>query len=783
MSNDPSSFQISANTAFPQQGQVDWVSFGSVVYSLTASTLQRFSSAGVQPATYAAGIALANRFKIGSLGERRINDAIQNLRGVPGFDQILYFGFGHKSFVKLLAEDPKGSDLVALCSCLGEMHSETVTAWVLRELWSIEGFPDDYKPPHSQFMALAKACAGVLAGTSFSKTVAGMHLQVWDDWYKSIIMVSPAVDIARVLNGLFKISRGEVDTITVLGYNECAFIAGVAQWLFNFTVRVEDEGGRLVYTNTPEHETAQVTLRYVEVDRQRNPMLLANTTYILRSHRELLIQTPDDSLLKFALRAPWDECLSRLFGVADFDNKLIKNSKTFGGFLGSVARIYAAVAKGEIELESESKRSEVESNYRYLSEAAYGRGFAHSIISIFPELKCETDFVDSLDTAVGVAVDIARRDIEFYLRSLQSLCSCMTCSPRMLKFHHRCLVTMAFTLYHLVLIVACVDYPSDLHPTLSGLEEIYQHCTFIWGNPNVSAPPKGYQTWEYCLDQLRILRSNNLQHRRADEFEEPVPGPLASAFLIFVGIWPQHNTSKDKADCCTGLCSMGLCFYMDSLRLLSSSAELAQKVHIIPGHIEWQNRSYDAVVDGIYHDSLRPTVPKAMFEEAVDTPPENALRKEEVSITSLVAERSTEREVAFYYKASIPNGTVYIQPGFSSRHICRSTGRTSCDKTTCMSLPWPCTFVRKGWEMDREFHDKLHYQNGISCCVWEFRDDFARCAALAVLYNAREHGKRKTTYLLRTGECIPCSVRALLARDWSLVDKTKGLNEGVVHIL
>ena len=85
--------------------------------------------------------------------------------------------------------------------------------------------------------------------------------------------------------------------------------------------------------------------------------------------------------------------------------------------------------------------------------------------------------------------------------------------------------------------------------------------------------------------------------------------------------------------------------------------------------------------------------------------------------------------------------------------------------------------------MDREFHNKLHYQNGISCCVWEFRNDFAQCAALAVLYNAREHGKLKTTYLLKTGECIRCCVRARLARDWSLVDKAKGLNGGVVYIL
>ncbi|EPE32592.1 hypothetical protein GLAREA_07726 [Glarea lozoyensis ATCC 20868] len=783
MSHDPSSFQVSTTSTFPQQGQVDWVAFGGTVYSLTASTLQRFSSAGVQPATYAAGIALASRFKVGSLGEKRVEDAIQNLSGVPGFDKILYFGFGHRSFVKLLAEDPNGSDLIALCSCLGEMHSETVTAWVLRELWSVEGFPDDYKPPHSQFMALARACAGVLTRTSFSNTVSGMHLQAWDDHQKSAIMVSPATDIARVLSGMFKISRGEVDNITIFGYSECAFIAGLAQWLFNFTIRVEHETGRLIYTNTPEHETAQVTLRYsADVDFHHSSMMITNTTYVLRSHTALLIQTPDESLLKLSLRAPWDECLSRLFGVADFNDRLIKHAKMFGGFLGSIARIYEAVAKGEMELESEAKKSESESNYKYLSEATYGRGFSSSIVSILPELKSATGFLESLDLAIGVTLDIARRDIEFHLRSLQSLCSCLVCHPHMLKWHSRCLVVVAFTLYHLVLIVANVDYPEGLDPTLSGLEEVYQSCISMWANFGRSQPPKGHQTWEYCLDKLRVLSSNELNYRKEDDFQEPVHGSLASAFLVFAGIWPRRSTINGN-DCYTGLCSVGLCFYQDSLRFLSSSAELAQKIHIIPGHIEWQDRSYDAVVDSLYHESLRPTLPKAVFEGAVDTIPEDLLRTDEVSVTPLIAERSTEREVTFYYKASIPDGTIYIQPGFSTRHILRSTGRTSCDKPFCSSLPWPCTFVRRGWDLDREFHDNLHYQNGVACCVWEFRDDFARCAALAALYNSQESGKRKTTYLLRTGECVSCCVRALLARDWSLTNDSKGLKQGVVHIL
>lgn len=783
MANNPSALQISTSGAFPQQGQVDWVSFGSTVYSLTAATLQRFSSAGVQPATYAAGIALANRFKLGRLGEKRIIDAVSNLRGIPGFEQVLYFGFGQRSFVKLLAEDPKGSDLVALCSCLGELHSDTVTAWVLRELWIIEGFPDQYRPPHSQFVALAKACAGVLTRSSFSNTVAGMRFHVWDSWNKSTIMVSPAIDIAKVLSGLFSIARGEVESITVIGWDECAFIAGIAQWLFDFTVRVE-EGEHLVYTNAPDHVIAQVTVRYDQLNYHQNNMVVTATNYVLRAHTELLIQTPNDSLLRLALRSPWSDCLSRLFGMADFSNKLMQNCRSIGGLLGSMARIYTAVATGEMELESEVWKSKAASNYNYLSEATHGRGFTHTITSTFPELKAESGFQDGLDAAVGATLDIAKRDIEFQLRSLQSLCSCLICNPKKMDYQQRCLVAMAFTLYHLVFIIACVECPPDLYPTLSGLEKVYNHCTFIWGNHSVSSPPIGYQTWEYCLDQLRILSTMQepAHHRQAGDFNKPVSGPLTCAFLLFVGIWPQQTSSQDY-DCCTGICAMGLCFYMDSLRFPSSNAALAQNVHIIPGHIEWQGRSYDTIVDGKYHDSLRPSVPMAEFEDAVNIPPGNMFRDDKVSITSLVAERSTDREIVFYYKVTFLNGTVYIFPGFSALHWRASTGRTQCDNISCPSLPLPCTFIKEGWEVDQGFYDKLHYQNGIACCVWEFQNDLARCATLAVLCGTRQGGARKTTYLARTGECIPCCVRALLLRSWSLTEPATGLKQGVVHIL
>ena len=112
--------QSPANPSFVQQGQVDWVAFGNTVFSASLSIMQRLAGAGVQPITYCGGLALGSRFKIGEVGRRRMDEALQNLRGVAGFDDILYFGFGVTNVVRHLAETQVGVNCIALCSCLAD---------------------------------------------------------------------------------------------------------------------------------------------------------------------------------------------------------------------------------------------------------------------------------------------------------------------------------------------------------------------------------------------------------------------------------------------------------------------------------------------------------------------------------------------------------------------------------------------------------------------------------------------------------------------------------------
>lgn len=112
-------------SSFQQQGQVDWVAFSSTVYSASLAVMKRLADSGIQPLTYGAGLALATRFQLSEDGNRRVEEAVAQLRAYRGFEGVLWFGFGQKSFVRLLAEQQAGVNLLTLCACLGEAYGST----------------------------------------------------------------------------------------------------------------------------------------------------------------------------------------------------------------------------------------------------------------------------------------------------------------------------------------------------------------------------------------------------------------------------------------------------------------------------------------------------------------------------------------------------------------------------------------------------------------------------------------------------------------------------------
>ena len=79
----------SESLEFVQQGQVDWVAFGKLAWTVSSEILQRFTSASVQPITFGAGIVLAEQFALGPEGQSRMEEAISRIQVVQVFQDLL----------------------------------------------------------------------------------------------------------------------------------------------------------------------------------------------------------------------------------------------------------------------------------------------------------------------------------------------------------------------------------------------------------------------------------------------------------------------------------------------------------------------------------------------------------------------------------------------------------------------------------------------------------------------------------------------------------------------
>lgn len=134
------------------------VAMGNSVFSMSYSILQRFADAGIQPLTHHAGLAISTQFRLSEKGNQPVRDALDNLRVSYGFESVLWFGFGHKSFLRLLTERELGVSCAALCACLGETYGTPKAAELLQALWDVNDFPKDLQPSRSQFGTLVSSC-------------------------------------------------------------------------------------------------------------------------------------------------------------------------------------------------------------------------------------------------------------------------------------------------------------------------------------------------------------------------------------------------------------------------------------------------------------------------------------------------------------------------------------------------------------------------------------------------------------------------------------------------
>ncbi|KAL8724483.1 MAG: hypothetical protein Q9166_007927 [cf. Caloplaca sp. 2 TL-2023] len=733
-----------SSTVFAQNGQVDWVAFGQSIWSTSSITLQRFATAGVQPITFGAGLAIANTFTLDRVGKERMHVVMENLQGFWSFEKLLYFGFGARSFLHVMADAQSGINCIALCSALSEIHNEHAAAWILDDLWKLYGYPAQYLPSHSQFTALVKACSGVLSRTEFS-SICGMMLGQTLEF--RISDMSNIEDIAKALRGLFRVSQGELAKITVMGGMNCAFIAGFAHWILNLKVYVEDEAGRPIHQDS-DLEEVQLVVTYCQ-QASLSLIQISSTTYILRDDDSMFMRNQSLEEVVLIFRTPWDGCLIRVFG-ADF-TALIKAPTNLGGFLGSVARVYQALALGESDVGQFSRAT-----YINFVEPSYGIGYINSVVSIFPELNRLSGLLNEMQLALNVSFREAVRTIERTVLNLEQLCQCDICTHR--PSTATCKVALAFSIREMVSTLSCITRDDNILPAVQGIHHVHGRQRTSWqlqsrdgGRPLLATALDLGMEDAYGLEADRIKKFDRLSH----------PMELFSGYSDhdrYLAVDGPYGSPRY----CTAAVNHGLCYYLDCLRSISSHADKARLVHIVPGHIQMGDKQFNHVYDIPGGDGMLNTDPAPVQADILEGfQPRSIIqqaRRFDFKIEMLCTESAAEQELIVYYRATIPGGPVIrLRPGLISTRTLKGAGRLTCKQMHCTErLVIPCALVRQGWLVSNECNVRTweNASNGPKCLIWPQMDDFARCVAIQL------NGSGYT--IIRKNECISCCTVSLV---------------------
>lgn len=758
----------SASPSFVQQGQIDWVAFAKSTVSASVSVMQRCSAAGVQPVTVAGGLALGSRFELDKKGTQNMDVTLKKLDGVLGFDKLLYFGFGYKSFVNILAETKVGINLMALCACLVDMHGIPFAADVLTALWKIEGFPEDFEPSRSQFNALATSCAGIVATTVFGQ-IADMMMGDLRNLAKPSklsltqpnstlprALMSDPEDVAKALHGLFEVSRAAKERIELVGGLNCSFIGAYAHWLLNLSVEIEDNDGNLIYLDASDRNAAQVRIQYCDMDQLSTDLRITSTTYVLRD-RATIFQLDEQYDLALKVRTPWDGCLKRAFW--DLSDLLTNASTALGRFLGNTARVYAALASGE----SISPIHDIEST-KVHAEGTYGYGFIDKVGSTFPELSRLTHFEATVLMSLEKSPEQALDNLQNAMDSLIDLCRCTFClgvkkieqAPETLVEDEEasvsCLLVTAATITSLVRLVAVLKVHATINPTIVGLQQFYERCE-DWTSREIAQPRRP------ILKDLFKKMSCQMEHG-----EQPLQSVIAGTLRLFTGARVDESYLMHERYC--ALSSAGICCYLEAINCLSSDAAILSHLHVLPGRIQKGNHEYIGI-KGILDQSSIAGLPEAKLSLESIAPPSD-FRRDSIEIKALVRDYADGPTLGFCYEARFSGMCVRIDPYDHTADVLSWTGLTQCKRQTCSEkLVIPRQYVETGWglvpyikafESDRERYNA----DAFKCFVWPFReDDVGRCIALKLARSTMEY-QQESQYIVhfRNGECLACSMRA-----------------------
>ena len=308
--------------------------------------------------------------------------------------------------------------------------------------------------------------------------------------------------------------------------------------------------------------------------------------------------------------------------------------------------------------------------------------------------------------------------------------------------------------------ISCTIRDPELLPTIRGINCVYGNALIRRqvarrqsekGNNAMLSFALGLRIEDIFLTGDEVYNHFNLLSH---------PMELFTGYGCHDGYTPKNNEGNLN-EICTAEVQGGLCYYLDCLRRLSSHAETARLVHIVPGHIQMDDRQYIKIYDTSSGNVERPWAP---VESEVINLEDNLLapkpRLYQVTVKPKAIATANDNELIAYYEASANGETPYrIRPGRLTCEILKRTGAIACNKNDCgPNLAFPCSLVRQGWQRHGSQDKDKSTRSGIEpeCFVWPQMSDIARCVAF------QKSRSGSSGIFLRRSECLACCTTSVL---------------------
>lgn len=743
-----------SSSSFVQQGTVDWPTLARASVNASVSVLTRLSGCGVELWTACVARVILGTIRLSAEGESHLNDALAKLHSFGSHSNIIYFGFGIKHIVRTLADSSEGMATVAICSSIAEVHGLAISTQIVQEYAKLLGPDSDgsLTPSFRQWEALIGSCSGVLSRSPF-----GTVVEFFMRFHSQTHLCADPKQTARALEGLAKISSGLMKSMVLIGNSECGFLAAIAQWLLSLRVVVQNAAGDIVYPSTcADTNDYQLMIIYSDDPEASRAICRTADAYYIDDIKDIL---PDSTGADYISgRVEWGTAMRQTFGSSA--RKVLQIPGNLGECVGSAAKIYS-VAGESVSLEPEFLRRK--SNI--FGPESSGRAFVDLVCKQLPEF---TDSRDAMELAVERPYDDACLHFEKAMAILKEICGCpMNCCPPQSstrapspafidvtaqvsnnEFRKSttgslyCLRLLVHTAIQLVRQMSTVaSIPADLYPRRRGLEALYEKVK------------------ERFSDRHGSPGANALLLDTPDSM-----GLIDAAILVFGAELPfnyiERAYSQDR-NRASVMVNGGLCFILDSVIRLSSRAEEALSVHIVPGHVEWNNRTYSRVRDGSIGSPMFIMAPMIL-------PVSEAKHKAQMQLIDSMTARAVVTEssdcLRMSYEIKTASGAFFLGPATLSNEMANATSSISCSGKKCrpfsgLDESFLFTLYTSRLPYDAPGNRRIPFDITEKPNIILFGEhQLARCTVLGEsLFNTR--------LVLQEKECIACCARRALMAD------------------